>query len=79
MRSGEPQPLATWPSPCDSRIIEIGPEMGKQRTSAPITVTYSKDKLVGRQIMDKLNDLVSLLVTEGGLVDICNRLTIVIS
>ena len=35
--------------------VDFGPALGVRRTSAQVTVIYSKDELVGRQVMGVVN------------------------
>ncbi len=58
MRAGTITAVDKFPKarkPAYKVTVDFGPELGTKRTSAQITVNYTKDELVGRQIIGVVN------------------------
>jgi tRNA-binding protein len=58
MRAGTIIEVAAFPEarkPAYKITVDFGPETGIKRTSAQVTSLYSKDELVGRQVLGVVN------------------------
>ena len=58
MRAGTIVEVADFPEarkPAYRIAVDFGPQVGVRRTSAQVTTIYSKDELLGRQVMGVLN------------------------
>jgi tRNA-binding protein len=58
MRAGTVLAVEDFPGarkPAYQITVDFGPERGVRRTSAQVTTLYSKEELVGRQVMAVLN------------------------
>ena len=58
MRAGTIMSVEDFPEarkPAYKITVDFGPEIGIRRTSAQVTTLYSKDELVGRQVLGVIN------------------------
>ena len=58
MRAGTVVSVEDFPearNPAYRITVDFGPEFGVRRTSAQVTTLYSKEELIGRQVMGVLN------------------------
>lgn len=58
MRAGTVVDVSDFPEarkPAYRIAVDFGPEIGVRRTSAQVTTLYSKEELLGRQVMGVLN------------------------
>ncbi|HEX4260955.1 MAG TPA: tRNA-binding protein [Acetobacteraceae bacterium] len=51
----EARPLPEARKPSISMVIDFGPEIGRKRSAAQLTVHYKPDQLVGRQVCAVVN------------------------